>query len=103
MVTVLPNGQALLLGIHSNGPTIAEQQAAVQAFALASPNGTLDSSFGTGGTALTNLNLGGGGFSALFPQSDGTVIAVGEGTISSTQSGVVIALQPLTAHTSFTK
>jgi uncharacterized delta-60 repeat protein len=67
VVTVLPNGQALLLGIHSNGPTIAEQQAAVQAFALANPNGTLDSSFGTGGTALTNLNLGGGGFSALFP------------------------------------
>jgi uncharacterized delta-60 repeat protein len=90
-VTVLPNGQALLIGTHANGPTIADQQAAVQAFALASPNGTLDSSFGTGGTALTNVNLTSGGFSALFPQSDGTVIAVGEGTVSSTQSGLVIA------------
>ena len=90
-VTVLPNGQALLIGTHATGPTIAQQQAAVQAFALANPNGTLDSSFGTGGTALTNVNLTNGGFSALFPQSDGTVIAVGEGTLSSTQSGLVIA------------
>lgn len=91
VVTVLPNGQALLLGTHAIGPTIAEQQAAVQAFALANPNGTLDSSFGTGGTALTNVNLTSGGFSALFPQSDGTVIAVGEGTVSPTQSGLVFA------------
>jgi uncharacterized delta-60 repeat protein len=91
VVTVLPNGQALLLGTHANGPTIADQQAAVQAFALANPNGTLDSSFGTGGTALTNVNFTSGGFGALFPQSDGTVIAVGEGTVSSTQSGLVIA------------
>ncbi len=91
VVTVLPNGQALLIGTHADGPTIADSQAAVQAFALANPNGTLDSSFGTGGTALTNVNLTSGGFSALFPQSDGTVIAVGVGTISSTQSGLVIA------------
>jgi uncharacterized delta-60 repeat protein len=90
-VTVLPNGQALLLGRHSNGPTVAEQQAAVQAFALANPNGTLDSSFGPGGTALTSVNFTSGGFGALFPQSDGTVIAVGEGTLSSSQSGLVIA------------
>ena len=67
------------------------RKGAVQAFALANPNGTLDSSFGTSGTALTNVNLTGGGFSALFPQSDGTVIAVGEGTVSSTQSGLVLA------------
>jgi hypothetical protein len=33
---------------------------------------------GTGGTALTSVNLMSGGFSALFPQSDGTVIAVGD-------------------------
>ena len=44
-----------------------------------------------GGTALTNVNLTSGGFSALFPQSDGTVIAVGEGTVSPTQSGLVFA------------
>jgi uncharacterized delta-60 repeat protein len=91
VVTVLPNGQALLLGTHAIGATSADEQAAVNAFALANPNGTLDSSFGTGGTALTSVNLTSGGFSALFPQSDGTVIAVGEGTISSTQSGLVIA------------
>jgi Domain of unknown function (DUF5122) beta-propeller len=54
-------------------------------------NGTLDSSFGTGGTTLTSVSLDGGGFSALFPQLDGTVIAVGEGTVSSTQSELVIA------------
>ena len=87
VVTVLPNGQALLLGTHANGPTNADQQTAVQAFALANPNGTLDSSFGTGGTALTNVNLTSGGFSALFPQSDGTVIAVGTESITTTQLG----------------
>jgi hypothetical protein len=90
-VTVLPNGQALLLGSHANGATSAASLAAVQALALANPNGTLDSSFGAGGTTLTSVSLDGGGFSALFPQSDGTVIAVGEGTVSSTQSGLVIA------------
>jgi uncharacterized delta-60 repeat protein len=91
VVTMLPNGQALLLGTHAIGATSADEQAAVQAFALANPNGTLDSSFGVGGTALTNVNFTSGGFSALFPQSDGTVIAVGVGTINSTQSGLVIA------------
>ena len=61
------------------------------AFARSNPDGTLDSTFGTGGTALTNVSLGGNGFAAIFPQSDGTVIAVGEGTVSPTQSGLVIA------------
>jgi hypothetical protein len=84
------DGQALLLGTHANGPTIADQQTAVQAFALANPNGTLDSSFGTGGTALTNVNLTSGGFSALFPQSNGTVIAVGTESITTTQLGAPV-------------
>jgi Domain of unknown function (DUF5122) beta-propeller len=76
-VAVLPNGQALLLGSHANGATAADSLSAVWAFARSNPNGTLDSTFGTGGTALTNVSLNGGGFSALFPQSDGTAIAVG--------------------------
>ena len=90
-VTVLPNGQALLLGVHAIGATSADSLSAVWAFARSNPDGTLDSTFGTGGTALTSVSLDGGGFSALFPQSDGTAIAVGVGTVSSTQSGLVIA------------
>jgi uncharacterized delta-60 repeat protein len=90
-VAVLPNGQALVIGTQANGPTSAAEQSAVVAFARSNPDGTLDSTFGTGGTALTNVSLGGNGFGALFPQSDGTAIAVGVGTISSTQSGLVIA------------
>lgn len=79
------------IGLHANGAGSAAEQAAVAAFALANPDGTLDSSFGTGGTALTNVSLGGNGFGELFPQSDGTVIAAGEGTVSPTQSGLVFA------------
>jgi uncharacterized delta-60 repeat protein len=90
-VAVLPNGQALVIGTQANGATIPAEQSAVVAFARSNPDGTLDSTFGTGGTALTNVSLGGNGFAALFPQSDGTVIAVGEGTVSPTQSGLVIA------------
>jgi hypothetical protein len=90
-VTVLPEGDALLLRVHADGATAADSESAVWAFAESTPGGTLDSTFGTGGTVLTSVSLDGGGFSALFPQSDGTVIAVGEGTVSSTQSGLVIA------------
>ena len=91
-VAVLPNGQALAIGSHTlvraTGTTGAITQSA---FARVNPNGTLDSSFGTGGTALTNVNFTSGGFGALFPQSDGTAITVGEGTLSSGQTGLVIA------------
>jgi uncharacterized delta-60 repeat protein len=90
-LAVLPNGQALVIGTQANGATSAAEQSAVVAFARSNPDGTLDPSFGTGGTALTSVSLGGNGFGALFPQSDGTVIAVGEGTVSPTQSGLVIA------------
>jgi len=91
-VAVLPSGQALAIGSHTlvraTGTTGAITQSA---FARVNPNGTLDSSFGTGGTALTNVNFTSGGFGALFPQSDGTAITVGEGTLSSGQTGLVIA------------
>jgi uncharacterized delta-60 repeat protein len=91
-IAVLPNGQALAIGSHTlvraTGTTGAITESA---FARVNPNGTLDSTFGTGGTVLTNVNFTSGGFGALFPQSDGTVIAVGEGTLSSGQTGLVIA------------
>jgi uncharacterized delta-60 repeat protein len=78
-VAVLPNGQALAIGSHTlvraTGTTAATTEFA---FARVNPDGTLDPTFGTGGTALTNLtDSSGGGFFALLPQSDGTVIAVG--------------------------
>jgi hypothetical protein len=78
-VAVLPNGQALAIGSHTlvraTGTTAATTEFA---FARVNPDGTLDPAFGTGGTALTNLtDSSGGGFFALLPQSDGTVIAVG--------------------------
>jgi len=97
VVTVLPNGQALVLGPHANGATALDSLGAVQAFARSNPDGTLDSTFGTGGTALTSVSLNGGGFFALFPQSDGTAIAVGTEDFSSqlgapvTGSALVIA------------
>ena len=87
---MLPNGQALLLRTLSICATCAVSLAAVLAFALANPNGTLDSSFGTGGTALTNVNFTSGGFGALFPQSDGTAFAVGTESITTTQLGAPV-------------
>ena len=80
---MLPNGQALAIGSHIlgvpfTGGVSLPQANAVFAFARVNPDGTLDSTFGTGGTALTTVSdASGGGFFALLPQSDGTVIAVG--------------------------
>jgi hypothetical protein len=91
-VALLPNGQALAIGSHTLVRATGTTAATIEfAFARVNPDGTLDSSFGTGGTALTSVDFTSGGFGALFPQSDGTAIAVGEGTLSSGQSGLVIA------------
>ena len=81
---VLPSGQDLALGSHTQGTLITggvsfAGTSPVFAFARVNPNGTLDSTFGTAGTALTTLSAASGGFFALLPQTDGTVIAVGSG------------------------
>ena len=68
-VAVQANGQALAAGSHFLGTSV---------FGLAriNPDGTLDASFGTGGTLTTTFN-GDDGAGALLVQPDGKIVAVG--------------------------
>lgn len=69
---VLPNGETLAIGSHN--PSFNNPGTAVTAFAEVNPNGTLNSSFGTGGVALAPSSVG-QGFPVLEP--DGTLVIVG--------------------------
>lgn len=68
------NGDILVAGDFSVGGTL---------FSLARflPNGTLDTTFGSGGFAATRFSPGvAGSFVAVLVQPDGKILAVGEGT-----------------------
>jgi len=78
-VAVQANGQALVGGSHF-------QSTAVFGLARVNADGTLDSTFGTGGTVLTSVN-GDDAIDALLVQPDGKIIAVGFSENNST--GVV--------------
>jgi uncharacterized delta-60 repeat protein len=70
-----PNGQVVIAGYRSfNGTT---------AFTLARLNagGSLDTTFGTGGTLTANL-AGGGQASAVIIQPDGKILVIGQGFAS---------------------
>jgi uncharacterized delta-60 repeat protein len=68
-VAVRANGQAVTDGWHFLGTSI---------FGLArvNPDGTLDASFGTGGTLTTSFN-GDDGAGAILVQPDGKIVAAG--------------------------
>jgi uncharacterized delta-60 repeat protein len=78
-VVVQANGQALVGGSHF-------QSTAVFGLARVNGDGTLDSTFGTGGTVLTSVN-GDDAIDAILVQPDGKIIAVGFSENNST--GVV--------------
>ena len=68
-VAVQPNGPAVVAGSHFLATSV---------FGVAgvNPDGTLDTSFGTGGVLTTSFN-GDDGASALLIQPDGKIVAVG--------------------------
>jgi len=73
-LAVQPNGQIIAAGLHSaNGST---------SFAVARLNssGSLDTTFGTGGTRTLNLP-GGGQASVVLIQPDGKILVIGQGFI----------------------
>jgi uncharacterized delta-60 repeat protein len=78
-VALQANGQALVGGSHF-------QSTAVFGLARVNADGTLDSTFGTGGTVLTSIN-GDDAIDAILVQPDGKIIAVGFSENNST--GVV--------------
>jgi uncharacterized delta-60 repeat protein len=82
-VAVQANGQALAAGSHFLGTSV---------FGLAriNPAGTLDASFGAGGTLTTTFN-GDDGAGALLVQPDGKIVAVGF-SANNTTGHVFIAL-----------
>src|SRR5262245_54163007 len=78
-----PDGKLVAAGFASNGST--------DDFALAryNANGTLDTSFGSGGKVLTAIGSSHDGISALVRQPDGKLVAAGW---SATAVGQVFAL-----------
>jgi uncharacterized delta-60 repeat protein len=73
-IALQPNGQVILAGYHSfNGST---------AFTAARLNasGSLDTTFGSGGTVTASL-VGGGQASVALIQPDGKIVIVGQGFI----------------------
>ena len=84
-VTIQSDGKILVVGYGYNGSTLAE-------LARLNTDGSLDSSFGTGGMATTNFgNNSGSLFYAAAVQSDGKIIAAG-------QNGSQIALARYTSN-----
>ena len=66
---MVKRGQALAAGSHFLGTSVFGP-------ARINPDGTLDASFGAGGTLTTTFN-GDDGAGALLVQSDGKIIAAG--------------------------
>ena len=84
-VTIQSDGKILIAGYGYNGSTLAE-------LARLNTDGSLDSSFGTGGMVTTNFgNNSGSLFYAAAVQSDGKIIAAG-------QNGSQIALARYTSN-----
>jgi uncharacterized delta-60 repeat protein len=84
-VAIQPNGQTVLAGSRCC--------AVIPAFGLARVNadGSLDSTFGSGGVVTTNIPSGFGYLGALI-QPDGKIIALGGGTDNSTgQTEIILA------------
>jgi uncharacterized delta-60 repeat protein len=76
-VGALPGGQALILGSHNNGASYA--------LASVNPDGTLDSTFGTGGiTLFTPPAADAGGFFTVtaLVLPTGKILVIGQGTAS---------------------
>ena len=73
-LAVQPNGQIIAAGLHSAGGSTAFGVARLN------PGGSLDATFGTGGTLITNLP-GGGQASVVLIQPDGKILVIGQGFI----------------------
>jgi uncharacterized delta-60 repeat protein len=73
-LAVQPNGQIIAAGLHSAGGSTA--------FGVARLNsgGSLDTTFGTGGTLITNLP-GGGQATVVLIQPDGKILVIRQGFI----------------------
>ena len=72
------NATAFALAIQSNGDIIAAGQAGSSlALSRYSSAGTLDTTFGTGGTTTTSLGSNPSAISSLALQSDGKIVAAG--------------------------
>jgi uncharacterized delta-60 repeat protein len=83
-LAVQPNGQIIAAGLHSaNGST---------SFTVARLNssGSLDTTFGTGGTLTTNLP-GGGQASVALIQPDGKILVIGQGFIPGGGVNLILA------------
>jgi uncharacterized delta-60 repeat protein len=83
-IVIQPDGKIVAAGYASNG-------AGTIHFALAryNTNGTLDTSFGTGGKVTTNISDTGDGAFAVAIQADGKIVAAGA-TLPSASSNVQI-------------
>ena len=83
-LAVQPNGQIIAAGLHSaNGSA---------SFTVARLNsgGSLDTTFGTGGTLTTNLP-GGGQASVVAIQPDGKILVIGQGFIPGGGVNLILA------------
>ena len=73
-LAVQPNGQIIAAGLHSAGGSTAFGVARLDS------GGSLDTTFGTGGTLITNLP-GGGQATVVLIQPDGKILVIGQGFI----------------------
>ena len=99
--TTIPNGRALAVAVQADGKIVAAGFATVDSpffhddFALAryNSNGTLDSSFGSGGkvTGAFNAPFSTAAVTSLLLQPDGKIIAAGETTSVSGNQDFAIA------------
>jgi uncharacterized delta-60 repeat protein len=78
-VTILSNGQIIVGGYHASGGF------STQVFALArlNSNGSLDATFGSGGTVTTSFQND-DSIEAVLIQSNGDIVAIGQTTKQST-------------------
>lgn len=81
-VTILPNGQIIVGGYHSAPGFIPT----VFALARLNSNGSLDTTFGTGGTVTTSFQ-GDDIIEAVLIQANGGIVAIGSTTNKSTGIG----------------
>jgi uncharacterized delta-60 repeat protein len=79
---IQPNGQIVVAGVAGNYALLARYNA----------NGSLDSSFGSGGLVETTLGATEALFSSLTLQSDGKIVAGGREWPTSNNSGVLFAV-----------
>jgi uncharacterized delta-60 repeat protein len=72
-VAIQVDGKVVLAGDHSVVPTSTLENALIRL----NTNGSLDSSFGSGGIVLNKLPSNSEGYSRVLIQSDGKIVAAG--------------------------